>query len=194
MDPLRAVLDAYEPRDGDDTHDLARVSAVVDDGDAWSRDRALHVTASALVVHAASRRVLLRWHARTECWLQVGGHGDPGETDPWAIALREAHEETGLTDLGPLTPALGGRPVQIVVVPVPAGRGEPAHEHADLRYLLATAHPEGVRPESADATVRWFSFAEARARVTEANLHELLDRAEHELDAATGTADTQVLT
>jgi 8-oxo-dGTP pyrophosphatase MutT (NUDIX family) len=166
------------------------VSAAVEDGDAWSRDRALHLTASALVVHPGSRRVLLRWHARMERWLQVGGHGDPGETDPWAIALREAHEETGLTDLEPLTPALGRRPVQIVVVPVPAGRGEPAHEHADIRYLLATAHPEGLRPESADAAVHWLSFAEARARVTEANLHELLDRAERELDTAAGTAHT----
>jgi 8-oxo-dGTP pyrophosphatase MutT (NUDIX family) len=34
-------------------------------------------------------------------WLQVGGHGDPGEGDPLAIALREAAEETGLSDLVP---------------------------------------------------------------------------------------------
>ena len=43
--------------------------------------------------------VLLRWHERQQAWLQVGGHGDPGEVDPFAIALREAEEETGLADL-----------------------------------------------------------------------------------------------
>ena len=61
----------------------------------------MHFTASALVVHPDSGRVLLRWHQRMRMWLQVGGHGDPGEGDPLAIALREAREETGLPDLRP---------------------------------------------------------------------------------------------
>jgi len=181
------VLDTYEPRDATETLDLARVNAAIDAGDPWSRDLPLHVTASALVVDPARRRVLLRWHARMACWLQVGGHGDPCETDPWAIALREAVEETGLTDLAALTPALDRRPVQVVVVPVPAGRGEPAHEHADVRYLLATGHPDAIRAEHNDAVVRWFTFAESRTEVTEANLLDFLDRAEAGLD-------TEVLT
>ena len=159
MDPLRAVLDAYEPHDAAETLDVARVLTAVDAGDPWSRDLPLHMTASALVIDPPRRRVLLRWHARMECWMQVGGHGDPGETDPWAIALREAAEETGLTDLTALTPALDRRPVQIVVVPVPAGRGEPAHEHADVRYLLATRRPEAIRAEARDATVRFPSVS-----------------------------------
>ena len=29
-----------------------------------------------------SRRVLLRWHARQQAWLQVGGHADPGRVRP----------------------------------------------------------------------------------------------------------------
>jgi 8-oxo-dGTP pyrophosphatase MutT (NUDIX family) len=51
---------------------------------------------SALVVNPSSRHVLLRWHERIGRWMQVGGHGDPGEHDPWQVALREAREETGL--------------------------------------------------------------------------------------------------
>lgn len=187
MDPLRAVLETYEPHDAAETLDVARVRSAIDAGDPWARALSLHVTASALVVDPPRRRVLLRRHARMECWLQVGGHGDPGEADPWAIALREAAEETGLTDLAALAPALDRRPVQIVVVPVPAGRGEPAHEHADVRYLLATGRPEAVRAEADDATVRWFTFAEARDEITEENLLDFLDRAEAALD-------TEVLT
>ena len=68
-------------------------------GSPWDRSTPLHVTGSALIVHPASGRVLLRWHARQHVWLQVGGHGDPGEDDPFAVALREAGEETGLSDL-----------------------------------------------------------------------------------------------
>ena len=68
-------------------------------GDPWDRSAPLHLTASALIVHRESARVLLRWHERLVTWAQVGGHGDPGEEDPLAIALREAAEETGLRDL-----------------------------------------------------------------------------------------------
>ena len=50
--------------------------------DPWARDTPRHVTCSALVLHPPSGRVLLRWHRRQQAWLQVGGHADPGETDP----------------------------------------------------------------------------------------------------------------
>ena len=46
-------------------------------------------------------RLLLRWHERFNRYQQVGGHGDAGEDDPLGVALREAREETGLTDLRP---------------------------------------------------------------------------------------------
>ena len=184
MDPLRAALTAFEPDGADEARDVDRLRALVDVGDAWSRDLPLHATASALIVHPPTRRVLLRHHARMGGWFQVGGHGDPGEADPWAIALREAAEETGLADLHAATPALERRPVQVVVVSVPAAKGEPDHEHADLRYVLATDTPDAVRAEAPDAPVRWFTFAEARAVVDEDNLRTFLDRAEAVLDGA----------
>ena len=178
MDALRAALDRYQPRDAEEVEDLERVRHLLDDGDAWSRTGALHVTASALVVDARDRRVLLRWHARMQRWLQVGGHADPGESDPWAIALREAQEETGLDDLAPLAPALERVPVHVVFVPVPASGDEPDHELADIRYAFATARPERSRAESAHAAVRWVGFEEARSVITEPNLLEFVARVE----------------
>jgi 8-oxo-dGTP pyrophosphatase MutT (NUDIX family) len=178
VDALRAALDGAVPRDDGEARDVDRLLGLVDAGDPWSRESSLHVTASALVVDRASRRVLLRWHTRMQSWLQVGGHGDPGECDPWEIALREAREETGLDDLAPLTPELARQPVQIVIVPVPAGGDQAAHEHADIRYVLATNSPERSRAESPDAAVRWLEFDEARREITEPNLRELLDRVE----------------
>ena len=171
---LAALLEHYRPQGEAETADLRRVRNLAEaNDDLWRRDLPLHVTASALIVHPPSGRVLLRWHQRQRAWLQVGGHGDPGETDPLAIARREAAEETGLADLVPWPDA---RLRHVVIVDVPAGKGEPAHEHADLRYFMATQAPETARAENQDAPLRWLFLTEAREATSEANLLETLGR------------------
>jgi 8-oxo-dGTP pyrophosphatase MutT (NUDIX family) len=141
--------------------------------DPWRRSIPLHLTASAVIVHPGSGRILLRWHERQQAWLQVGGHADPGEHDPVVIAIREATEETGLADLVPFPDA---SLVHAVIVSVPAGKGEPAHEHADLRYVLATGDPDSARPENAGAPLRWLMPGEALGLTSEANLRETISR------------------
>jgi uncharacterized protein (TIGR03083 family) len=173
-DPLCALLADYRPQNPAEARDLPRLRELAGDpGSPWQRTRPLHTTASALVVHPASGRVLLRWHQRQQAWLQVGGHGDPGETDPLAIALREATEETGLKDLVPWPDA---HLRHAVIVNVPPGKGEPAHQHGDLRFVLATEHPEEATAESRNAPVRWLTVADAEAEVGPDNLRETLRR------------------
>jgi 8-oxo-dGTP pyrophosphatase MutT (NUDIX family) len=173
---LLEVLDAFQPLSDDERQDVARIRELARSGDAWSRSLPLHVTGSAVVVHPPTRRVLLRWHERQQAWLQVGGHADPGENDPYRIALREAREETGLTDLVAWPAARTSAAVHVAIVPVPAGKGEPAHQHADVRYVLATTSPEAVRPETKNARLEWLSFEDAMARVGEDNLKICLQR------------------
>ena len=174
--PLAELLDRYHPEGEAELADLPRVRVLAETaGDPWRRDLPLHVTASALIVHPATARVLLRWHQRQQAWLQVGGHGDPGESDPVAIAAREASEETGLADLEPW-PHAGIQ--HVVIVNVPAGKGEPAHEHADIRYFMATQTPDQARAEYADAPLRWVSLTAAREITSEPNLRETLARLE----------------
>src|SRR5580658_1038749 len=159
---LGELLDPYQPDGEDEAADVARVRALIaSQTDLWSRSVPFHVTASALIVHPASGRVLLRWHQRQRAWLQVGGHADPGEDDPLAIALREAREETGLTDLRQWPDRPGPALRHLVIVPVPAGRGEPAHEHADVRFVLATNAPDSIVAENPVAALRWLSAADA---------------------------------
>ena len=170
------LLDRYQPDGRAETADLRRVRALAETtDDPWRRELPLHLTASTLIVHPPTGRVLLRWHQRQQAWLQVGGHGDPGESDPLSIARREAAEETGLTDLVPWPDA---RLRHLVIVNVPAGKGEPAHEHADLRYFMATQTPEAARAENEDAPLRWLSLTEAREATSEANLLETMTRME----------------
>jgi 8-oxo-dGTP pyrophosphatase MutT (NUDIX family) len=174
--PLLSLLDRYRPQGETEAADVERVRALAETAaDPFLRTMPLHVTGSALIVHPASGRVLLRWHQRQQAWLQVGGHGDPGESDPLAIALREAAEETGLTDLEPWPDA---QLRHVVVVPVPASSTEPAHHHADLRFVVATHAPEAARPENPDAPLRWLSPADAEEVTSQDNLRETLARAQ----------------
>jgi 8-oxo-dGTP pyrophosphatase MutT (NUDIX family) len=179
-DPLAAAVRAYRPDGGGEEADLERITRLLRAADnPWDRASPLHITGSALVVHPATNRVLLRWHQRQQAWLQVGGHGDPGEHDPLAVALREAEEETGLSDLRPWpTPGLR----HVVIVSVPAGKGEPAHEHADLRYVLATGTPDAIVAESQQAQLRWLAAADAVQETTEDNLRETLERVQRLFD------------
>jgi len=174
--PVLDLLDRFQPHGEAEAADVGRTRELAaSTADPWLRSNPLHVTASALIVHPDSGRVLLRWHQRQHAWLQVGGHGDPGESDPLAIALREAREETGLSDLEPWPDA---ELRQVVIVSVPASRKEPAHEHADIRFIFATHDPDAARAESPGAPVRWLPAREAVGATSEANLGDLLSRVE----------------
>ncbi|GJF33264.1 NUDIX hydrolase [Kitasatospora sp. NE20-6] len=177
------LLDGHRPRTDAEAADLARIVPLLAADDPWSRGIPLHLTVSALVVDRARRRVLLRWHERMQGWLQVGGHGDPGESDPSEVALREAREETGLPDLV-FWPS--GSLVHVAVLPVPASADEPAHEHADLRFVLATGVPDTARPENPAARLRWLPVEEALEQAGEPNLRETLARVRDLLDADAG--------
>lgn len=175
-DDAVGLLRQYQPHNDAEAADLRRILDLARTAsDPWLRSLPLHLTASALVVHPESSRLLLRWHQRQQAWLQVGGHGDPGESDPLAIALREAREETGLADLQPWP---DGQLRHLAIVPVPANDREPAHHHADLRFILATRTPDAARAENPDAPLRWLSPDEARQATTEANFRETISRAQ----------------
>jgi 8-oxo-dGTP pyrophosphatase MutT (NUDIX family) len=153
---LARALERYAAADdAEDEHRLATLDLVRETKRCFDRHlyRPGHVVGSAFIVDLETETVLLRRHARLGRWLQVGGH-DENEHDPLATAMREAHEESGLTDLTPISPLI----LDIDVHVVPAGRGEPTHRHFDIRYGFETA-----RPEEANGTpgVAWFSLAEA---------------------------------
>jgi 8-oxo-dGTP pyrophosphatase MutT (NUDIX family) len=171
---IQDLLKTYQPEGAAEAADVARVRALIERSpDPYPRSLPLHVTGSALVVHTGSGRVLLRWHQRQQAWLQVGGHGDPGEEDPLGIARREAAEETGLADLVPWP---GPQLRHLVIVAVPAAGTDPAHEHADVRFFLATRTPDAIVPERPDAPLRWLTLPEAYELTSEANLRESLNR------------------
>jgi 8-oxo-dGTP pyrophosphatase MutT (NUDIX family) len=171
---LTPLLTGYQATGDTEAADLARmVRLAAASPDPWSRSLPLHFTASALVVHPATGRMLLRWHVKLGLWLQVGGHADPGERDPLRIALREAAEETGLSDLAPWPDAALRH---AVVCDVRPSATEPAHQHADLRFVLATREPQAVAPENDFSPLRWLTLDDAREVADGNNLSQTVFR------------------
>ena len=112
-----------------------------------------HVTASAWIVDPQRTSTLLVLHRKLGKWLQPGGHCD-GETDPAAVAMREAHEETGLTRLRQIRPAI----FDVDVHHIPARSGEREHLHYDIRFLVEADRTETVEANVESLAVEWFGF------------------------------------
>jgi 8-oxo-dGTP pyrophosphatase MutT (NUDIX family) len=146
---LLAQLDAYRPADAlEESHRGRMVKLLTTAADPFTRAHFApgHFTASCYIVDGGGR-LLLHHHRRLNRWLQMGGHIDAGEL-PEAAALREGREESGLADL-----AIEGTLLDLDIHAIPAGKGEPDHDHFDVRYLARTATPEAVtidRTESND--------------------------------------------
>src|SRR5436309_1471060 len=100
---LLGLLETYAPCYQEELVNKARMIAFVTE---WPScfERSLevgHITGSAWLLNHDCSKVLLTHHKKLNLWLQLGGHCD-GESDVLAVALREAQEESGITDIIPL--------------------------------------------------------------------------------------------
>ncbi|MCA9527385.1 MAG: NUDIX domain-containing protein [Myxococcales bacterium] len=154
---LRSLIAAHVPADAAEARDQAAMLAFIDaHADCLGRTNPLgHFTGSALVFDPAGRLLLL-WHRKLERWLQPGGHSEPEEHDPLETARREAHEETGLTDLTPLS----ALPLDLDIHRIPGRGDEPAHDHLDVRYALLTRQPEAATVSVESRALQWFAVEE----------------------------------
>ena len=116
-----------------------------------------HFTASAWVVNPARDRVLMIYHNIYKSWSWTGGHAD-GERDLLSVSMREVREESGLTQVRPVSPAIYSVEILTVDGHEKRGRYIPSHLHLNCTYLIQAddTEPLRVKPDE-NSGVRWFT-------------------------------------
>lgn len=117
-----------------------------------------HITASTILLNQAGDQILMNHHRKMNIWLGFGGHAD-GEDDVLAVALRETMEESGLTAFKPVSPYIAD--LSIHPIPENMTKGEPAHEHYDVRYILQMTGDQTPVISHESIALKWMGFDEA---------------------------------
>jgi 8-oxo-dGTP pyrophosphatase MutT (NUDIX family) len=112
-----------------------------------------HVTGSAFIVDTNKEFALLTHHAKLNRWLQPGGHAD-GDENILRVALREAEEETGLTNLHQLTPGVFDLDIHII----PARKDSPEHLHYDVRFMFVSDRKEKILISEESHDLQWIAL------------------------------------
>lgn len=161
---VRSLLETHRPADAIEAVHRQRMLALLDTAAPFERSQFEpgHFTASAFVVH--EDRLLLIWHSKLHRWLQPGGHVDAEDADLAAAAARELREEAGVVATSTVV-------LDVDVHPIPPNpkRGEPGHEHFDVRFLFHVHHGDAVAGDDA-GDVRWVPIAELTAQLTDASV------------------------
>lgn len=153
---LLDLLDRYETRHREEAEVVARIrNFAAAHADCFERTCLPgHITASAWILSADRTQALLTHHAKLGRWLQLGGHCD-GEADPFAVALREAREESGMQEFREISGDALPVPLDIDIHRIPARGTEPAHDHLDLRYLLVAGPGQKIAISEESNDLRW---------------------------------------
>ncbi|MBK1879612.1 NUDIX hydrolase [Pelagicoccus mobilis] len=109
-----------------------------------------HVTGSAWLVNRAGTHVLLTHHRKLGAWFQLGGHAD-GESDVSRVALQEALEESGLSELSLLDEAIFDIDIHLI----PARKADPDHYHFDVRFVVQATGSEAFQVSEESLDLAW---------------------------------------
>lgn len=160
---IQKDLENYIPYNEQEASDKEIIlQLLADRPDIFTREnRTAHFTASSWLVNKSHDKVLMIYHNIYHSWSWTGGHAD-GEEDLMAVAVREAMEETGVTDIQPVENGIFS--IEILTVDGHEKRGAyvSSHLHLNVTYLLEADEEEvlRVKPDE-NSGVKWFSLEEA---------------------------------
>ena len=156
-DTLLTLLENHNPTDPQEIKFTEQIIAFVNENaDCFERSLLIgHVTGSAWILDKSHQFTLLTHHRKLDKWFQTGGHCD-GDSDVMNVALKEAQEETGLSDIQIINPKI----FDIDIHKIPERKGVPAHLHYDVRFLLEADMNEAFTVSSESTDLAWVALTE----------------------------------
>jgi 8-oxo-dGTP pyrophosphatase MutT (NUDIX family) len=130
-----------------------------------------HITGSSFVISPDKSSVLLSFHRKLNIWVQLGGHAD-GEADVTNVALREAHEESGikLNDL-----YIYKDIIDLDIHLIPKNQKDEAHFHFDVRFIVLSNTWDFICSEES-LQLKWVKFNDIEHYSKEVSLIRALNK------------------
>ncbi len=151
--PLLSLLKSYYPTDEEKVFLERFIHFVETNPDCFERSLEVgHVTASAWLLNKERTHVLLMHHAKLHLWVQLGGHCD-GDPDVLGVAIKEAQEESGLTQIRAVSSSIFDIDIHVI----PAREEVKEHLHYDVRFLLQAYGDEAIVQNRESNELRWVS-------------------------------------
>lgn len=148
---LLSLLDSYQPTLEEMLFKRDMITFIQQHPNCFERSlEAGHITASAWLLNHDHSKALLMHHAKLDRWFQLGGHCD-GDSNVLNVAIKEAQEESGITEIIPVHINIFDIDVHLI----PANSREAVHFHYDVRFLLYTPTQETTVQNSESKELRW---------------------------------------
>ncbi len=170
---LIQLLQAYSPASEEELARRAEMLRFIESHeDCFERSLEVgHITASSWLLSKDGTTALLMHHAKLNLWCQLGGHCD-GNPDVLDVALKEAREESGITQIHPASDEIFDIDIHLI----PENSREKSHYHYDVRFLLQVASDEKIirNPESKE--LRWVGKNKGELPTQELSVVRMFDK------------------
>lgn len=119
-----------------------------------------HLTASSWIVNETFDKILLVYHNLYDSWSWTGGHAD-GDSNLLNVAIKEAKEETGITNIYPLSKNIYSLEILAVDGHIKKNEYVNSHLHLNITYLLCASSNDElkIKPDE-NSNVSWFNIDE----------------------------------
>lgn len=184
---IKQQLEQYKPYNAQEEKDKEIILRYMETFDnLFTRENEFaHITASAWLVNENHTKVLMAYHNIYNSWSWVGGHAD-GDMDLLHVALKEAKEETGLTNVTPVSEEIYS--IEILGVPahVKKGKHVATHVHLNFTYLLEASENDLTRIKADEnSDIGWFDLNNAVEASTEPEMKVVYQKLNEKLGVRT---------
>lgn len=161
-DDLRANIEKFNPYNEQEEVEKRIMLKYIDDFDnvLTRQNEYGHFTSSAFILNKERTKILMIYHKIYNSWAWTGGHSD-GDSDLLYVAMKEAKEETGITNVKPIKDDIYSLEIINVNGHEKRGKYVGSHVHLNVTYLLEADENEEIRiKEDENSGVKWIPIDE----------------------------------